>query len=194
MPGRPKEFDRTAALASATDCFWRQGYEAASVADLLAHMGINRQSAYDTFGDKRQLFLAALDGYATQIGTEMKRILTDGPSPVGRVRLFLRTVGERASQLADRGCLMTNTVVELAPHDPQVRAFVSTALGGLEAALSATLAEAVRAGELPPTTNPRRTARLLVTIMQGALVLSKTNLADTVREALETADDVLLHT
>jgi AcrR family transcriptional regulator len=155
-------------------------------------MGINRQSAYDTFGDKRQLFLAALDGYATKVGTEMKRILTDGPSPVGRIRLFLRTLAERAPQLADRGCLMTNTIVELAPHDSQIRAFVSTSLGRLESALTATLTEAVRVGELPPTTHPRRTARLLLTIMQGALVLSKTNLADTVREALESAEEVLL--
>lgn len=191
MAGRPKEFDRSVALTSATECFWRQGYEAATVADLLAEMGINRQSAYDTFGDKRQLFLAALEGYVARVGAEMTRVLTDGPSPVGRVRLFLRTLAERAPRLADRGCLMTNTVVELAPHDPQVRTFVSAALGGLESVLTSTLTEAVRAGELPTTTNPRRTARLLLTVMQGALVLSKTTLADTVREALDAAEDLL---
>ena len=60
---RPKQFDRDEALERAMAVFWRRGYEGTSVRDLVEHMGINRGSLYDTFGDKRTLFLAAVDRY-----------------------------------------------------------------------------------------------------------------------------------
>src|SRR5258708_33708597 len=60
---RQKEFDRDEVLHKAMEVFWTRGYEGASVQDLVKHMGINRQSIYDTFGDKHALFLQALDRY-----------------------------------------------------------------------------------------------------------------------------------
>ncbi|HZN69073.1 MAG TPA: TetR/AcrR family transcriptional regulator, partial [Tepidisphaeraceae bacterium] len=110
MPGRPKEFDRSDALASATECFWANGYEASGVTDLLDCMGISRQSAYDTFGDKRKLFKAALEAYSERVAEEMRRVLTDErQTPLGRVREFLRLVGKRTAGGDGRGCLITNT-------------------------------------------------------------------------------------
>ena len=58
MP-RSKEFDPDVVLDRATDLFWKKGYEATSIKDLVAHMRINRFSLYSTFGDKQHLFLAA---------------------------------------------------------------------------------------------------------------------------------------
>ena len=60
---RQKEFHRGEVLHKAMEVFWTRGYEAASIQDLVKHMGINRQSMYDTFGDKHSLFLEALDHY-----------------------------------------------------------------------------------------------------------------------------------
>ena len=191
MPGRPREFDRNEALASATDCFWSCGYEAASVAELLECMGISRQSAYDTFVDKRQLFRAALEAYVDHVSGEMRRVLTEGDSPLGRVRRFLSVVAERASAAGGRGCLMTNTIVELAPHDAEIRKAVSDVLRRLEDALAGNIEAARKAGELPADVAPRAAARLIVTLMQGALVLSKTELAAGVREAMEQAGRML---
>ena len=59
MP-RPKEFDPQEVLDKAVDLFWRQGYEFTSIQDLVDHLGINRASLYETFGDKHQLFLGAI--------------------------------------------------------------------------------------------------------------------------------------
>jgi TetR/AcrR family transcriptional repressor of nem operon len=60
---RTKEFDKERALASAMDVFWRSGYENTSMEDLMGEMGIAKQSLYDTFGDKRALYLKAMAFY-----------------------------------------------------------------------------------------------------------------------------------
>src|SRR5438552_2002737 len=64
--GRPREFDREAALERAIDVFWRHGYEATSVSDLTAAMNINPPSLYAAFGDKEKLFLQAVERYQEQ--------------------------------------------------------------------------------------------------------------------------------
>jgi TetR/AcrR family transcriptional repressor of nem operon len=190
--GRPKEFDRSDALASATDCFWANGYESASITDLLVCMGIGRQSAYDTFGDKRRLFETALEAYADRVGSEMRRILTDArESPLGRVRGFLRRLAEMTSNGDGRGCLITNTIVELAPHDGRIRSAVSEKLRGLEGAIAANLRAAAKAGELPAGVSPGPAAKLVVAVMQGALVLSKTDLKSGLADAVGLAETLL---
>jgi TetR/AcrR family transcriptional repressor of nem operon len=61
---RPREFDEITAVEAATSCFWRDGYEATSVRDLVARMGITGASLYNAFGDKRSLFRHVLQHYA----------------------------------------------------------------------------------------------------------------------------------
>jgi len=192
VPGRPKEFDRSDALASATECFWANGYEASGVTDLLDCMGISRQSAYDTFGDKRKLFEAALEAYSERVGAEMRRVLTDErQTPLGRVRQFLRMLGKRTAGGDGRGCLITNTIVELAPHDKRIRSAVSQRLRKLEDALAKNLEAAEAAGELPAGVSPRSAAKMVVTLMQGALVLSKTELKSGLAEAVALAEKLV---
>jgi TetR/AcrR family transcriptional repressor of nem operon len=192
MPGRPKEFDRSDALESATNCFWANGYEAASVSDLLDCMGISRQSAYDTFGDKRKLFEAALEAYSERVAAEMRRVLTDErESPLGRVRAFLRALAKRTSRGDGRGCLITNTIVELAPHDERIRAAVSRRLRKLEEVIAQNLEAAEASGELPAAVSPRPAAKLVVTLMQGALVLTKTELKSGLAEAVALAEELV---
>ena len=60
---RPRQFDETAALEAAIRCFWSRGYEATSVRDLADAMGITGPSLYNAFGDKRALYLKAIDHY-----------------------------------------------------------------------------------------------------------------------------------
>ena len=75
MVGRPKEFDPDVALNAALDAFWSKGFEGCSMAELLDDMAINRQSLYDTFGDKRELFLAVLQEYMNRVGTRISNRL-----------------------------------------------------------------------------------------------------------------------
>lgn len=192
MSGRPKEFERDTALEKAVDLFWRKGYDGSSLAELVEEMGVGRQSAYDTFGDKYDLFRQALDAYATRAVGMLTAILTEGASPIGRIRGFLSALNEIAASRDGRGCLFTNSMVELGPHDARVRKIISGIWQKLEDALAANLQGAVEAGEVRATVDPRGTARLLLTVMQGALVLSKAKLPDRVADATRTMEALLL--
>ena len=192
MPGRPKEFDRGDALQGAIEVFWSRGYEASSVAMLLDSMKINRQSAYDTFGDKRELFMHALNEYAGKVAGEFGQLLSEGKSPLGRVRKFLEAIRQRATgKGVHNGCLLCNTLVEVGPHDREVRELISAIFKKLEDRLAELLKEAVKAGEISKKRDPRQLARFVLMVMQGALVLSKANLDAAVNDAIAVAEGAL---
>src|SRR5260370_8363930 len=117
MP-RPKEFDREDALDRAMGVFWSKGYAATSVEDLVAYMGIQRGSLYGTFGDKRTLFLTALDRYQRVVARELFEALETPGSGIEAIRRFFRL---RVEGSLDRsrpyGCLVTNSAVELSRSD-----------------------------------------------------------------------------
>ena len=177
MIGRPKEFDHDEALESAMDVFWTKGYEATSVQDLLDHMGINRGSMYGTFGDKHALFVEAVEHYARTVMQHAYDTLEAPGSPLGNVRKLITMWAELAASGECRGCLITNTAVELAPHNPAVAEAVKSALRLLEKALHKTLERAVEAGELPAETNTRALARFLTSSGQGLVVMGKANVS-----------------
>jgi len=175
--GRPKEFDCDEALGRAMELFWTQGYEATGLRDLLDHMGIGRQSLYDTFGDKHGLFVAAVEHY-NQCVTEglIARLRAEG-SPLQNIR---KTLGEIADGVSDgncRGCLLTNTLVEVAPHDSEVAAAAKSVLSRIEAGFRRTLEQAVKESELPKDANVRALARYFTSTLQGLIVMGKASVS-----------------
>src|ERR1700746_1074478 len=107
-----KQFDRDEVLARATALFWRRGYEATSIRDLVEATGINRGSIYGTFGDKQRLFLAVLDHYGEKIAKPMLATLAD-PDPRRAIELMFESIIRRTSDHRfPRGCLNTNTSLE----------------------------------------------------------------------------------
>lgn len=187
MAGRPKEFDPDRALQAAMEVFWREGYEATGMDRLLKEMGVSRQSAYDTFGGKRKLFITALDAYLGKVRQEIGGMLMDeSVTPLGRVLRFLDEVERRTAKGSERGCLLTNTIVELAPHDAEVREKASATLGKLEELLTGLLERARSLGELPASApEPQGLAKLIVLAFEGALVVTKTDRASTVSGAMD---------
>jgi TetR/AcrR family transcriptional regulator, transcriptional repressor for nem operon len=86
---RPKEFDRDVAVERAMSVFWSKGYAATSTDDLLQAMQIGRQSMYDTFGDKRRLYVEALERYQLEsVAGHIKR-LRSAASPLPESKLWL---------------------------------------------------------------------------------------------------------
>ena len=78
---RTKQFDKHTALDEAMELFWQRGYHATSIQDLVDHLGVNRQSLYDTYGGKEQLFLAALGRYREIQAAPVRRLLErDAPA------------------------------------------------------------------------------------------------------------------
>ncbi|MFF7729534.1 TetR/AcrR family transcriptional regulator [Streptomyces sp. NPDC008001] len=171
---RTKEFDPDAALQSALELFWRRGYEATSMADLVGHLGIARASLYATFGSKRALYLKALERYGEQhdpcIAEELSR---PGPALPAVRELVARFAAEAAGDDLRRGCFVTNTAVELAPHDPDAARGVQDSWLALETALTSALTRAADQGELPAGRDPAALARMLLVLMQGMRVVGK---------------------
>src|SRR6266436_1904152 len=112
---RHKEFDKDEALHKAMEVFWSRGYKAASIEDLVKHMGINRQSLYDTFGDKHALYLQALDRYSALEGRKLLLLLEGDGSVKGALRRLFAGVVEGSLCAGERrGCFMGNAMSELA--------------------------------------------------------------------------------
>src|SRR5271169_850307 len=131
---RPREFDEDAVLKAAMNCFWERGYEATSVRDLATEMGITGPSLYNAFGDKRSLFRKALERYAQHSARARIARLESTLPPKEAVQAFITEIVEHSLDDRDRrGCLLVNSALEIAPHDPEIGAEIADRLGEVEA-------------------------------------------------------------
>ena len=147
LMARAKEFDRELVLEKAMDFFWAHGYEAASMSDLLGAMEIGRQSLYDTFGDKHSLFMASLEHYY-ELG--VGSVVADLSAPDGgisAIESYFENMARRMSTKPYRSCLLINSAVELAPHDPEVATIVNRFIKRLQKGFAKALEVAVSKGE-----------------------------------------------
>jgi TetR/AcrR family transcriptional repressor of nem operon len=171
---RPKEFERDVVLDRAMRVFWSRGYEAASIQHLVARMGIQRGSLYDTFGDKRALFFAAIDRYDQVVTAKLLAALKGPGSGKDAIRRFFRLKVELATEPGrPRGCLVTNSAAELASRDRGTATRVGATLARIETAFRRAVVRAQKAGEIDPARDARGLARFLTSSAQGLSVMAK---------------------
>ncbi|MEO0532608.1 MAG: TetR/AcrR family transcriptional regulator [Cyanobacteria bacterium P01_A01_bin.123] len=187
---RHKTFEKEAVLEKAMDVFWHQGYEATSMQDLVAAMGINRGSLYDTFKDKRNLFLSAIAHYnQTVVEQLISRLMVPGASRQAIEDHFLNVVEYTVADSRHRGCLITNTIVELGAQDPEIAAQTKVNLQRIEDAFFRALLRAQDQREISQDKDLRALSRYFIAAMQGLRVMAKLN-PD--RSALQDVVDVIL--
>lgn len=186
---RPKEFDPERALAKAMNLFWRLGYENTSLEALMKEMGIARQSLYDTFGDKRALYLKAMAHYRDQTNSQMEKMLNEIPSVRdGFARLLYGLAAETREQ-HERGCLLLSANLQRDPKDAVVRDFLRDNQARVEAIFVQALARAQRHEELSPKDDTGALARFFVVTIQGMRAMARLK-SD--RKSLEEAARVAL--
>jgi TetR/AcrR family transcriptional repressor of nem operon len=174
MP-RPKSFDEETVLDQAVQLFWQRGYEGTSLADLETHLGLGRQSLYNTFGDKHGLFLKALDRYRREVGGAVLVRLNAPDAGLDAIRQFFESgVESLASPSGRRGCLVTNTITERGSEDADALLRCNHAREELERSFRRALSQAKKRGELPRGIDVEATATLLVIQHYGLTVLAKT--------------------
>ena len=173
--GRPREFDEEAALEAAMDAFWANGYEATSMADLCDCTGLHKGSLYQAFGDKHTLFMDALTHYANSEFHATTAVLSESNSPLENLRAVVNRVCEDAA--GEKGCLMINSMVELAPHDPAVKAALQGFGEQRMQAITEMIASAQASGEISVTREPHKLARQLMMTMAGGAAMVKGLLA-----------------
>jgi TetR/AcrR family transcriptional regulator, transcriptional repressor for nem operon len=190
--GRPKTFDASQALDQAMELFWLRGYQRLGLSELLAHLGISRQSLYDTFGSKRALFLRSIEHYRrTQLSQALALLEREG-SPLDNVKAVLLFFKELALDYRCRGCLVANALVEIGRDDEEIFALLEETLDMLRAGLEGALQEAQRRGELAPRRSPRELSRALLNAMLGLAVTSKLGLPPAAVSEIHTGSLFLL--
>jgi TetR/AcrR family transcriptional regulator, transcriptional repressor for nem operon len=160
---RPREFDRDEALGSAIQAFAEHGYEGTSTEALLEAMCLSRQSLYNTFGDKRHLYLEALRQYNTASIAEQIETLNRQPSPLKGLESMLTSFIARG----ERSCLGLFAIMEFGQSDPDVRSLGESAGAELHAALKRRIAEGKVAGEIEAEVEPGVAARFIVATLAG---------------------------
>lgn len=171
---RPQEFDTAEALSAAMHVFWRKGYEATSLADIMAATGLSKSSLYAAFGDKRSLFLAALSSYQAERMAFMQQVLEDGRPARQSIESFFRdAVAHIADPAQSSGCMTANEAVELAPHDADVQRLVAEDFQALDDAFTRAVTRGQADGSIASHEDPRKLARFLVVGFQGLQVMAR---------------------
>lgn len=164
---RPREFDREEALDCATRVFWAKGYASTSTEDLLAAMKIGRQSLYNAFGDKRKLYLEALERYQRETTAGHLERLNSTASPLGGIEALLLGVIADDDSVRALGCMGVGAVGEFGAADPELVALRSKVGPRLFRRLAERIREGQACGEVDPTVDAREAAAFLQMAMQG---------------------------
>lgn len=171
---RTKEFETDEIADAAMQVFWRRGYAASSVQDLVDGTGLSRSSLYSTFQNKQGLYQTALQRYELLTTLNNVKLLSGSGSPKALIRqLLVNVVEDELNDSEHKGCLVANACLELAGHDADVSQFVVSNLQKLQHALENLLIKAQQSGEIASIQNPRALASFFLNTMQGLRVLGK---------------------
>lgn len=170
---RFKEFDPERALDKAMHLFWRSGYENTSLEALMGAMGIARQSLYDTFGDKRSLYLKALAYYRDQTNGQMHKMLKQIPSVKDGFAKLLYGIAAETREQHERGCLLLSANLQRDTKDAVMRDFLRDNQARVEEIFVEALKRAQRQGELSTKEDPDILARFFVVAIQGMRAMAR---------------------
>lgn len=172
---RPREFDPDSALKDALNVFWEHGYDAASLRELLAGMGLTRGSLYKAFVDKKSLFLRVLNRYEAEAVQSAVTHLTTGPTDgVVRIKTLFASVIETAQAGDRRGCLLCSAAAGPAAVDEDIAEIVHLQLGVMQQAFEDALAQS-QAWENVDSEERGEAACLLLSQYVGVRVLVRSN-------------------
>ncbi|MEM9372531.1 MAG: TetR/AcrR family transcriptional regulator [Planctomycetota bacterium] len=171
--GRPREFDTEAALDAAMGVFWKQGYEATSVSELCDAMRVARQSMYDWVGDKKALYLLAVERYNQQRICGLRDMLSMDESPMANLRHCLHAMAEYAKQEDCMGCLVTNTESEFGTSDADVSAMTDRIERFIVGSFRDVLERARDAGEVPASLDCEAMGAALAVVRNGLMVAGR---------------------
>ena len=172
--GPDKQFDPEIALDKAMQLFWAKGYGATGLTELLATMEIGRKSLYDTFGNKRSLYIKALDRYSRTVVAEILRGLNNPDRPaLENVRAVMRDLAAMHSGPMSPGCLRGVSMGQFRTDDAEMAAVLRKHMQRVERAFHKAFARAQSEGALKPTTNVRNLARLFMSAQQGLALIGR---------------------
>jgi len=173
---RCKQFDEADVLRKAMELFWKKGFHATSIQDLVTHLGINRASLYDTYGGKNVLFEKSLKLYRNTYHSIMKEFLAQQDSVKSAFfNLFSNAVEESTCQQGFKGCFAVNTSSALMPEDDHIRIFLAQNNSDCIQIFTETLEKGVKSGEISPDKDLQAIATIFFTHYSGIQTIGKTS-------------------
>lgn len=170
---RPKEFDRDKALSSALAVFRKNGFGATTTDDLRKAMGIGRQSFYDTFKGKRELYLEALRKYNSDRMHGYSEIFRKSESPIKALENMLLSISLESPNERALACLGTASICEFGASDREVSSINDASAVTLNSMLENLIREAKSKKQIRSSLNPETTARFLLTVFTGMRVSAR---------------------
>nr|WP_302480828.1 TetR/AcrR family transcriptional regulator [Leisingera sp. ANG59] len=162
--------------------FWRKGYAATSMNDLVDATGLSRSTIYNSFGGKKKLFELALKEYRRVTTENVAMISRPGDVRASLRELLLSIVADELSDREGFGCFAANSSLEVSGRDPELSALVAQHFDRLEVGLLRLLKRGQRAGEIPANQDCQMLAKYFVAVIQGIRVVSK-GLPETSRQS-----------
>jgi AcrR family transcriptional regulator len=188
--GRPRAFDREQALRAAQELIWRHGYEAMSLSQLEAAMGIGKTSLYAAFGSKLDLLREATDLYLAETGAKMRAILeAPGPTMASLRSFFAMLAKDLTDPERPRGCFLVMAAPACARGNEDAIRFVQERRAAVTAILRARLLLGREAGDLTPEADPDLLAGYLMTVIHGLSIQARDNHS---QQALQSSCDLAL--
>ena len=171
---RQKEFEREETLEKALDVFWTKGYNKTSFQDLTEGMCVNRQSIYDTYGDKHALFIEALNYYYDKNNASTGALVAqDKPVKQLLSTFFDNVININTGDKKNRGCMLQNATNEMLPDDKEVAEIVNRNIAANTQNLQALINRGIKTGEIKPDANAQALDLFLLNTVQGIITLSK---------------------
>jgi len=171
---RTKDFDEQEVLQKAVSLFWNKGYNGTSMQDLVLGLGISRSSLYDTYGDKYQLYLNALNSYKNDYGIRLQHLGSESPSArTAVVQILSLVINDLLNDEKRRGCFMVNAGIELASHDTNVNNLVCATAQQLEQAFFNVIVKGQTNGEISNDKDALALARFFNNTVRGMQVSAK---------------------
>ncbi|MTI13991.1 TetR/AcrR family transcriptional regulator [Sansalvadorimonas verongulae] len=187
--GRPRSFDVDAALVAATHVFWEKGYDGASMKDLTEAMGINSPSLYSVFGDKKSLYIKAIERYLANDSCAPMDAFESEDNIEKAVRAFMEAVLEYATQQPEglRGCFMANCVSTTVGTVGGTKELLQEAILSADERLAARFDVEKEKGHLPENFPSKERARLMFDLRQGLVLRARAGIS---RESMEADLDI----
>ncbi len=183
--GRPIKYNFERVLDSATNIFWRQGYEATSLNNLLEKTGLSKSSLYQIFGSKRKLFLRCLEYYQNKSVSELLERMNGASSGKQFIEDTLtRVVDEVVETTRPQGCLVVNTAIEFAQHDADVASSISCGLQKYQQIFYQAILRGQKDGSIRSDLDASVMANYLVTNMSGLRTMVKAGTDITVLKSM----------
>lgn len=170
---RPREFDQEAVADTVMRVFWRNGYAATSMNDLVEATGLSRSTIYNSFGGKKDLFELALKEYKRVTTSNIALISQPGNIRENIHSLLMAIVQDECKDSCGYGCLAANSSLEVAGRDPELNELVADHFRRLESNLLRALKRGQKEGQISEQADCQSLSRYFVAVIQGIRVLGK---------------------